>query len=618
MTSPTDPDIGAVAEPAVSRRRHDLDALRAWAMLIGIGLHAAMSLLPRVPPGTIRDDRSSHGLALFLEAVHGFRMPRFFVLSGYFTALLWRRRGLRSLVKNRLQRIGLPILFPGLPIILATFAVGGWVAEIQKTDPGRTAAVETDAKADAKTDETQPAMTPAERIGRDGLYAAVVAGNIESLQTFLAAGADPNRLADDGGSSPLSLAVLLGRTELVGLLLEGGADPNLANRDGDTPVHTAAFLGRDGSARLLLDAGGDTGRRNNNALTPVDVLGTDWGTTKFILDLLKLEVDRDELQAGRDAVAALMRVDPPPRSTPTRDLLRALTTFPVFLHLWFLRDLLWLVGFFTLFTLVASRWTLASPLARRLILSPWRYAWLVPLTFVFQRLMTQPAFGPDTAVGLLPQPHLLAYYAVFYFYGAMLWDAETAPPDAPGPVGPAGPVGRGWWWLLPTSLLVLFPLGIDLSSGRFGWTEAIDAETRAVLGDIVQSAYVWTMTFGCFGLFARLVPSESRVMRYLSDSSYWLYLAHLPLVQVTQIWVRHWELPAVVKWGLITAGCSVVLLASYQLLVRWSPLGWILNGRRVRWRRPARATSASPTAAAAGPDGPRTRPSSDAEPSVRS
>ncbi|MEO1367294.1 MAG: hypothetical protein AAFX50_08955 [Acidobacteriota bacterium] len=60
-------------------RRHDLDALRGFAMLLGIALHAALAFMP---VGWLVHDRHTHDLfGLFVAGVHGFRMPVFFVMS---------------------------------------------------------------------------------------------------------------------------------------------------------------------------------------------------------------------------------------------------------------------------------------------------------------------------------------------------------------------------------------------------------------------------------------------------------------------------------------------------------------------------------------------------------
>ena len=95
--------------PSGEPRRHELDALRAIAMLLGVGLHAALTFFPGVWP--VQDRTASyHGPweELFF-AVHAFRMPVFFLLSGFFTAMLWRRRGLSSLIRHRLRRVALPL-----------------------------------------------------------------------------------------------------------------------------------------------------------------------------------------------------------------------------------------------------------------------------------------------------------------------------------------------------------------------------------------------------------------------------------------------------------------------------------------------------------------------------
>ena len=50
-------------------RRHDLDALRASAMLLGIALHAALSFVPA--PWSIQDSRQSERFGQFLAVIHG-------------------------------------------------------------------------------------------------------------------------------------------------------------------------------------------------------------------------------------------------------------------------------------------------------------------------------------------------------------------------------------------------------------------------------------------------------------------------------------------------------------------------------------------------------------------
>ena len=88
------------------------------------------------------------------------------------------------------------------------------------------------------------------------------------------------------------------------------------------------------------------------------------------------------------------------------------------------------------------------------------------------------------------------------------------------------------------------------------------------------------MIFAWMDLFRYYFSKESKVMRYISDSSYWMYLAHIPLVILAQGWVANWNMPAIPKFILLNILIFAVLLASYHLFVRSSFIGTFLNGRR--------------------------------------
>ncbi len=51
---------------------------------------------------------------------------------------------------------------------------------------------------------------------------------------------------------------------------------------------------------------------------------------------------------------------------------------------------------------------------------------LIPLTVLPQLLMGDRGelrvFGPDTSTGWVPEWHVLAYYAVFFVFGSLLFD----------------------------------------------------------------------------------------------------------------------------------------------------------------------------------------------------
>jgi peptidoglycan/LPS O-acetylase OafA/YrhL len=75
------------------------------------------------------------------------------------------------------------------------------------------------------------------------------------------------------------------------------------------------------------------------------------------------------------------------------------------------------------------------------------------------------------------------------------------------------------------------------------------------------------------------------VLRYLSDSSYYIYLAHVPLLLFLQVAFATVPLHWTVKFPLILVIGLTVLLMSYHYLVRPTFVGELLNGRRYRRRK---------------------------------
>ena len=69
-------------------RYHGLDALRGIAMLLGIVLHAALPYVPDIQDFWPADESSSTAIIAIFQFIHIWRMPLFFILSGFFAHLI--------------------------------------------------------------------------------------------------------------------------------------------------------------------------------------------------------------------------------------------------------------------------------------------------------------------------------------------------------------------------------------------------------------------------------------------------------------------------------------------------------------------------------------------------
>lgn len=219
-------------------------------------------------------------------------------------------------------------------------------------------------------------------------------------------------------------------------------------------------------------------------------------------------------------------------------------------HLWFLWVLLILAGAFIV----------AAQLGLRFRHPLW---WLtVPGALVPQLLMSEPIFGPDTSDGIIPDPVVLLYYAMFFSFGAFLWTRRIT-------------IRRWWAAVLPPTLSLVFMVGLVV-------LYEVPGKTGHAVAAALQVAYPWLMAFGLMGLFRWIAGKKRAWVRYVSDASYWIYLWHLPLVLAGQALMVEWAINPHLKFLILCTAVIGALLFVYQLCVRYTPLGSLLNGPRRR------------------------------------
>jgi len=92
-------------------RLHALDGLRAAMMLLGLVLHSATSYTatPLGDAWPYQDGSTSTAFDFVVFIIHLFRMPAFFVMAGFFAALLYYRSGPADLFVHRVKRVLVPL-----------------------------------------------------------------------------------------------------------------------------------------------------------------------------------------------------------------------------------------------------------------------------------------------------------------------------------------------------------------------------------------------------------------------------------------------------------------------------------------------------------------------------
>ena len=113
-------DHPAVIAP---ERYHGLDLVRAAMMSLGVVLHTA---LVYIPEGWIYTDPNTvEWSPLIIWLIHSFRMPAFFVMAGFFGAMLYQRRGVWKFIGHRFDRIVVPLVIGAIVLhTLISWSIG--------------------------------------------------------------------------------------------------------------------------------------------------------------------------------------------------------------------------------------------------------------------------------------------------------------------------------------------------------------------------------------------------------------------------------------------------------------------------------------------------------------
>lgn len=231
----------------------------------------------------------------------------------------------------------------------------------------------------------------------------------------------------------------------------------------------------------------------------------------------------------------------------------------------------------------------------------------IPLGLVL--IMINRPNGPDPATTLVPDYRSLVYYALPFFAGWALYAKRDA----------INTLAKRFWWPLTIAAALAFPLHMvslgatmkQIGDNPAGLTPAM------ITACMSRGLLTVSLSLGLIGLCTLALsapgPRLARSIRYFSDSAYWVYLAHMPLVAAMSLWIFDplgWHPLIEMLAGVTTA--TLLLMGSYELFVRYTPIGTLLNGKRTRDAK--HLTPASAPAAAGGSAHPASPPPHAAAP----
>lgn len=236
---------------------------------------------------------------------------------------------------------------------------------------------------------------------------------------------------------------------------------------------------------------------------------------------------------------------------------------PTTAHLWFLYYLM----FFYLLTWVV-RILLPAKLGEKLLqLHPLTLICVLPLLLLPALALARlPFAAPDS---FLPQLWALLFFGGFFAFGYLLYRSSSL----------IDYFARRWHWLILASLLVYVPFNV-FSPVQVGFEPvSLSWSHKGILMLSTAAMSVW-MSLASLAFARTCLNQRNNFMRFLSDASYWIYIVHLPILLAIQYWLLDQSGGWLFKYSISVVVTLVVCVLSYVVLVRWTPIGWMLNGRR--------------------------------------
>ena len=244
---------------------------------------------------------------------------------------------------------------------------------------------------------------------------------------------------------------------------------------------------------------------------------------------------------------------------------------PALGHLWFLYYLCYFYLLIPVCQFLVKRSLPIEQGVRRLLASPAALG----LFGLFTAATLWPFHGGQVHEGFIflkPHPPSLAYYGSFFVLGYLFHSYRDVLQAFTRYAGRCAMLA-----------VILFPLSLYVS--HLENTASAPAFGIHLAAVIVHGYCTWALIYAFVGGVLRFFDHESPWTLYVSQSSYWVFLVHLPVVFFAAWWLVPYDIPAMLKFLAAVSFTTVVCFATYHYWVQRTWISQFLNGRRfdLKW-----------------------------------
>jgi len=227
--------------------------------------------------------------------------------------------------------------------------------------------------------------------------------------------------------------------------------------------------------------------------------------------------------------------------------------------------------------------------------------WLILITYFV--LLLSPPWSDVPQVGV--PLNSMFFFGLFYFFGYLVFKSPKILNSAIDNLSYNWiPMFLGIGFLLTqtSSALLSIPIEIlaqDLSlfkatqidgnitwafpflENKYNFSGWFYGDLKWHLYSLAKSYTVWFTVIAIVFLFKSFSNKENVIGRYLSQSSYWVYLLHFPLqFTLAYYFFSEYSLSPMLGFFGVLLSSTIICLLSYHILVRGTFIGTFLSGRR--------------------------------------
>ncbi len=195
---------------------------------------------------------------------------------------------------------------------------------------------------------------------------------------------------------------------------------------------------------------------------------------------------------------------------------------------------------------------------------------LILASITFLSLTAMQSIVIDTPIGFSIQYRLLIHYGIFFYFG---WMTRQNPKVFTSIIN-----NRTIYLLIAIANIIFLTISFLKFNINYSHSNNIIFLLHFLIFRGSYACCTWCLVFGMIGFFQYYLNKENKLLRYLSASSYWLYIIHLPIICFLEKNNLYNNIALGCFKPIIIFFVSLfVLLISYHAIIRYNYLKYFLN-----------------------------------------